>query len=108
MKTKINVLFYLRKSKVNAVTYLNSESSRVSKSFPEFTDLNAPLGSESSGLLNTSVIIILSSDPGSPEVGQLSASNAGASFEYINTIEIHLIPTGVVYFTVLSNPKSQS
>ena len=93
---------------VNAVTYLNSASSRVSKSFPEFIDLNAPIGSESSGLLNTSVIIILSSDPGSPEVGQLSASNAGASFEHINTIEIHLIPTGVVYFTVLSNPKSQS
>lgn len=93
---------------VNAVTYLNSPSSRVSKSFPEVTDVGAPLGSESSGMSKTSMIIILSSDPGSVQVGQLSASNSGVSFEDINTFQIQLVPTGVVYFTILTNRKSQN
>jgi hypothetical protein len=91
---------------VNAVTYLNSPTSRVSKSFPELTDLGAPLGSESSGLSDTSTIIILSSDPSSAQVGQLSAANAGTSFEQMVTFEVLLIPAGVVYLTVLSNPNS--
>lgn len=91
---------------VNAVTYLNSASSRVSKSFPELTDVGAPLGSESSGLSNAKTIIILSSDPNSAQVGQLSVANTGFSFENITTSEIVLVPTGVVYVTVLTNLSS--
>ena len=88
---------------VNAVTYLNSPSSRVSKSFPAITDQGSPAGSESTGFSNTSTVILLSSDPASSQVGSLSATTAGFTFKKSNTFELHLSPAGTVFLTVLSS-----
>ncbi len=88
---------------VNAVTYLNSPSSRVSKSFPAITDPGSPIGSESSGFADTSTVILLSSDPESTQVGSLSAATAGFVFKNSDTFQLRLRPAGTVYLTVLSD-----
>lgn len=88
---------------VNAVTYLNLPTSRVSKSFPAITDLGSPIGSESTGFSNTSTVILLSSDPDSAHVGRLSAASEGHNFKNSNTFELRLSPAGTVYVTVLTD-----
>lgn len=88
---------------VNAVTYLNSPSSRVSKSFPAITDQGNPAGSESTGFSDTRTVILLSSDSASAQVGSTSAASAGFSFKKLNTFVLPLSPAGTVYLTVLSD-----